>query len=397
VCRRQALISKTLSIRAGESEQSVMSVSISIKNAVKRYGNSTVISDLSLEIREGEFFTLLGPSGCGKTTLLRMIAGFSTIEGGDFFFNDKKINMVDPSKRNIGMVFQNYAIFPHLSVKRNVAFGLKNRKYPRDRIESETQKFIELMKIDQFKDRMPDKLSGGQQQRVALARALVIQPDVLLMDEPLSNLDAQLRVEMRFAIKEIQNRVGITTVYVTHDQEEAMAISDRIAVMKDGTIQHIGAPRDIYQRPANLFVSTFIGRTNLLEAQLVVDGSRVTLRFPDGYEAGLKNVRDDCRKNQKVVASIRPEEFVISTDPNEGLRTVVDSSVFLGPNTHYFVHFASDRQVEIIQESKIDEIIRGQSVIYLTVKPEKINVFTEDGTRNLLNGVNNDIIMRGES
>ena len=367
-----------------------MSVSIKIKNAVKRYGTTTIISDLSLEIREGEFFTLLGPSGCGKTTLLRMIAGFNTIEGGDFFFNDRKINLIDPAKRNIGMVFQNYEIFPHLSVKRNIAFGLKNRKYPRDRIASETQKFIELMKIEQYKDRMPDKLSGGQQQRVALARALEIQPDVLLMDEPLSNLDAKLRVEMRFAIKEIQNRVGITTVYVTHDQEEAMAISDRIAVMKDGTIQHVGTPKDIYQRPANLFVSTFIGRTNLLEAQLVIEGRNARLRFPEGYETGLENVRDDCKKNQKVIASIRPEEFVMSTEPDGGLKTVVESGVFLGLNTHYFLHLDSERQVEIIQESRIDEIIPGKSVIYLTVKPEKINVFTQDGSRNILNGVHNE-------
>ena len=163
---------------------------------------------------------------------------------------------MDPSKRNIGMVFQNYAIFPHLSVKDNVAFGLKNRKMPKDEIEVQTKKFMELMHIDEYAERMPDRLSGGQQQRVALARALVIQPDVLLMDEPLSNLDAKLRVEMRTVIKEIQNSVGITTVYVTHDQEEAMAVSDRIAVMKDGDIQHIGTPKDLYQRPANLFVST---------------------------------------------------------------------------------------------------------------------------------------------
>jgi iron(III) transport system ATP-binding protein len=374
-----------------------MSVNIKIKNAVKRYGKNTIISDLSLEIREGEFFTLLGPSGCGKTTLLRMIAGFNTIEGGDFYFNDNRINMIDPSKRNIGMVFQNYAIFPHLSVKRNVAFGLKNRKYPRDRIEAETQKFLELMKIDQFKDRMPNSLSGGQQQRVALARALVIQPDVLLMDEPLSNLDAKLRVEMRLTIKEIQNRVGITTVYVTHDQEEAMAISDRIAVMKDGRIQHIGTPKDIYQRPANLFVSTFIGKTNLLEAQLVVDGKDARLRFPEGLEVKLDTVKDDSRKSQKVIVSIRPEEFAISTDPNEGLRTVVDSSIFLGLNTHYFVHLDSEQQVEIIQESKIDEIISRNSEIYLTVKPEKINVFTEDGSRNILKGVNNDSELNEEA
>ncbi|MEI6874755.1 MAG: ABC transporter ATP-binding protein [Spirochaetota bacterium] len=367
-----------------------MSVSITIRNAVKRYGSTTIIPDLSLDIREGEFFTLLGPSGCGKTTLLRMIAGFNTIEGGDFFFNDKKINLLDPSKRNIGMVFQNYAIFPHLSVKKNVAFGLKNRRYPRDKIESETQKFLELMKIDQFKDRMPEKLSGGQQQRVALARALVIQPDVLLMDEPLSNLDAKLRVEMRFAIKEIQNRVGITTVYVTHDQEEAMAISDRIAIMKDGVIQHLGTPKDIYQRPANLFVSTFIGRTNLLEARLVLSGGDTFVRFPAGYEFRLDNVHESFKKDQKVIVSIRPEEFSISTDSDSGFRTVVDSSVFLGLNTHYFVHLDSEQQVEIIQESKIDEIIAAKSLINLTIKPEKINVFTEDGSRNILKGVNND-------
>ncbi|HWR12765.1 MAG TPA: ABC transporter ATP-binding protein [Rectinemataceae bacterium] len=374
-----------------------MSVNIKIKNAVKRYGKTTIISNLSLEIREGEFFTLLGPSGCGKTTLLRMIAGFNTIEGGDFFFNDTRINDIDPAKRNIGMVFQNYAIFPHLSVKQNVAFGLKNRKYPSDKIETETRKFLELMKIDQFKDRMPNMLSGGQQQRVALARALVIQPDVLLMDEPLSNLDAKLRVEMRFAIKEIQNRVGITTVYVTHDQEEAMAISDRIAVMKDGVIQHIGKPKDIYQRPANLFVSTFIGRTNLLEAELVSEGQDAAVKFPGNFRVALNNVNETFRKNQKVIVSIRPEEFVISTQPNDGMKAVVDSSVFLGLNTHYFVHLESGQQVEIIQESKIDEIISEKSEIYLTIKPEKINAFTENGSENILDGVNNDTITNEEA
>jgi iron(III) transport system ATP-binding protein len=367
-----------------------MSVNIKIKNAMKSYGSNTIIKDLSLEIREGEFFTLLGPSGCGKTTLLRMIAGFNTIEGGEFFFNDRMINLLDPAKRNIGMVFQNYAIFPHLSVKQNVAFGLKNRKYPRDKIETETRKFLELMKIDEFTDRMPNKLSGGQQQRVALARALVIQPDVLLMDEPLSNLDAKLRVEMRFAIKEIQNRVGITTVYVTHDQEEAMAISDRIAVMKDGEIQHIGTPKDIYQRPANLFVSTFIGRTNLLEARLLVRGGETFLRLAEGFELRLDRVREAYRKDMRVIASIRPEEFVIGADAAQGLRSVVDSSVFLGLNTHYFVHLDSEQQVEIIQESRIDGIIPVKSAIHLTVKPEKINVFTEDGKTNILEGVHND-------
>jgi len=373
-----------------------VSVTIRIRNAVKRFGKQTIIPNLSLEIGEGEFFTLLGPSGCGKTTLLRMIAGFNTIEGGDFFFNDDRINLVDPSKRDIGMVFQNYAIFPHLSVKRNVAFGLKNRRYPRKQIEPETLKFLELMKIDQLKDRMPDKLSGGQQQRVALARALVIQPKVLLMDEPLSNLDAKLRVEMRYAIKEIQRRVGITTVYVTHDQEEAMAVSDRIAVMRDGVIQHIGTPKDIYHRPANLFVSTFIGRTNVMKARLVAEAGTTVLRFAGGFEVAMDNVRQEERKSQDVVVSIRPEEFVISARANGGLRTVVDTSTFLGLNTHYFVRLESEEPVEIIQESQIDEAIQPGHEIWLTVKPEKINVFTEDGSRNILTGVRNDSDARGE-
>ena len=215
---------------------------ISVKDAVKRYGNNTVIPDLNLEIGDGELFTLLGPSGCGKTTLLRMIAGFNSIEGGDIFFNEKRINDMDPSKRNIGMVFQNYAIFPNLSVRDNVAFGLKNRKVDKAEIKKRTDEFLNLMQIMQYADRMPNQLSGGQQQRIALARALVISPDVLLMDEPLSNLDAKLRVEMRSVIRHTQKSVGITTVYVTHDQEEAMAISDRIAVMKDGVIQHVGTP-----------------------------------------------------------------------------------------------------------------------------------------------------------
>lgn len=229
---------------------------------MKRYeNNNTVIPDLSLSIKEGEFFTLLGPSGCGKTTLLRMIAGFNSIEGGEFYFGDTLINDMEPSKRNIGMVFQNYAIFPHMSVKNNVAFGLKNRKVPVEKIESITNEFLELMQIVPFKDRKPGKLSGGQQQRVALARALAISPDVLLMDEPLSNLDAKLRLEMREVIRDIQKKVGITTVYVTHDQEEAMAVSDRIAVMKLGVIQQIGRPKELYHRPANLFVATFIGDT----------------------------------------------------------------------------------------------------------------------------------------
>ncbi len=360
-----------------------MSVDIRIKNAVKRYGENTVIKDLSVEIKEGEFFTLLGPSGCGKTTLLRMIAGFNSIEGGDFFFGERRVNDMDPAKRNIGMVFQNYAIFPNMTVKDNVAFGLKNRKVPKDQCEKETDEFLKLMQIDEYRDRMPERLSGGQQQRVALARALVIKPDVLLMDEPLSNLDAKLRVEMRTAIKEIQNRIGITTVYVTHDQEEAMAVSDRIAVMDGGVIQQIGRPRDLYQRPENLFVATFIGRTNVLDAKLECAGGKGTLTFTDGHAVQLDNI-DPAAVSQAVKVSVRPEEFVIQRDASApGVSATVDDSVFLGLNTHYFVHLDSGEKVEIVMESEIENSVPKGTAIKLAVKTHKINVFTADGARTL--------------
>ncbi len=367
-----------------------MSVNIKIRDAVKKYGDNTIISDLSLDIKEGEFFTLLGPSGCGKTTLLRMIAGFNSIEGGDFYFGDTRINDMDPAKRNIGMVFQNYAIFPNMTVENNVAFGLKNRKLPKGEIASKTDQFLKLMKIDEYRDRMPERLSGGQQQRVALARALAITPDVLLMDEPLSNLDAKLRVEMRTVIKQIQNEVGITTVYVTHDQEEAMAVSDRIAVMNNGDIQQIGTPKILYQRPANLFVATFIGHTNVIDAELKVEDGDAYLYLPGGYKVKMDTIRDEEKKDRKVKASIRPEELVVDRNNKEGIKAVIDDAVFLGLNTHYFVHFEDGETAEIVQESKIDSIIEKGTEIRLGVKTEKINIFDEKGEHNLVKGVLND-------
>lgn len=367
-----------------------MSEEIIIKHALKKYGDNVIIPDLSLDIREGEFFTLLGPSGCGKTTLLRMIAGFNSIEGGDFFFGEKRINDLDPAKRNIGMVFQNYAIFPHYTVRKNVEFGLKNKKFPKDKIKIQSEKFMKLMQIDQYADRMPERLSGGQQQRVALARALCIEPDVLLMDEPLSNLDAKLRVEMRTVIKNIQHNVGITTVYVTHDQEEAMAVSDRIAVMNAGVIQHVGTPKSIYQRPANLFVATFIGRSNVIKGKLVVDGGKTYLETLSGYRAEIHTVRPEQQKEQEITLSVRPEEFLLDRDSTEGISAIVDDCVFLGLNTHYFVHLSSGEEVEIIQESSIDSVIEPGSEIKLKINTDKVNLFTADGEENILTGVCND-------
>lgn len=377
-----------------------MSVTITIDHAVKRYGETTVIPDLSVAIAEGELFTLLGPSGCGKTTLLRMIAGFNSIEGGEFRFNDKVINDMEPGKRDIGMVFQNYAIFPNLSVRKNVEFGLKYKHMSKEKMHQEADKFLKLVHVDQYADRMPERLSGGQQQRVALARALVIKPDVLLMDEPLSNLDAKLRVEMRTVIKNIQKQVGITTVYVTHDQEEAMAISDRIAVMKDGVIHHCGEPKNIYQRPADLFVATFIGKSNLVSAELKAAGGKAMLCFKNGYEVELPSVREEEIRNRSVTVSIRPEEMLVqlydANAPTIGLRGIIQDSVFLGSNTHYFVELETGENVEIIQESEIDTIIPPGSQVLLTLKAQKVNVFDPDTTASLMKGVLNSTCLPAE-
>lgn len=372
-----------------------MSVAINIEHAVKKYGDTTVIPDLSVSVKNGEFFTLLGPSGCGKTTLLRMIAGFNTVEGGYFKFNDRIINDMEPGKRDIGMVFQNYAIFPNMTVRKNVEFGLKYKNVPKEQRSKEADKFLKLVHVDQYADRMPERLSGGQQQRVALARALVIKPEVLLMDEPLSNLDAKLRVEMRTVIKNIQKDVGITTVYVTHDQEEAMAVSDRIAVMNKGVIQHCGEPKNIYLRPANLFVATFIGKSNVMEGRLLMKEGVCLLEFPGGYQVEVPSILKKERKNRPVTVSVRPEEFVLEpysdTKRGQGIIATVQDHVFLGSNTHYFLKMENGETVEAMEESDMDSQIKAGSKVLLTVKAKKINVFDKETTDSLMEGVKNSV------
>lgn len=363
-----------------------MSVSIDIEEVVKKYGNDIIINGLSLHVEPGEFFTLLGPSGCGKTTLLRMIIGFNSIEGGVIKVDGRVVNDIPTNNRNMGMVFQNYAIFPHMSVKDNVAFGLKMRKIPQKDMDTQVDEILKIVKIDHLKDRMPVKLSGGQQQRVALARAIVIHPEVLLMDEPLSNLDAKLRVEMRNAIKSIQRQINITTVYVTHDQEEALAISDRIAIMHNGVIQQIDSPKNIYQRPVNTFVSTFIGLSNIIDAEIAKnEGYGIFVLFENGYRVKMENIINEVENGQKVLISVRPEEFNISTS-GEGLKAIIKSSIFLGLTTHYFVQLENGQDVQVIQDRDEQDIIPDGTSIILTVKPQKINVFNHENKTTLIRG-----------
>lgn len=367
-----------------------MSVAINVENVIKRYDKTTVIPDLSVQIKNGEFFTLLGPSGCGKTTLLRMIAGFNSIEGGTIKFDDQVINDIPAHKRNIGMVFQNYAIFPHMTVRENVEYGLKLRKLPKDQIKVKTDEILKVVKIEEYQDRLPEHLSGGQQQRVALARAIVIHPSVLLMDEPLSNLDAKLRVEMRSAIREVQNQVGITTVYVTHDQEEALAISDRIAVMKGGLIQQIGKPQSIYTRPYNVFVSTFIGHSNLFCGKISVSNEKKTVVFRNGYKIDLDNL-SDITDGQEAVVSVRPEEFSIQ---EQGIPCKIHSRVFLGKYVNYSLAvdeswvLPNQPSLEFSQDLGHAEAIHEVGdTIMLCPNKAKINIFSQDGSYSLIKDV----------
>ncbi|GHT35977.1 Fe(3+) ions import ATP-binding protein FbpC [Bacteroidia bacterium] len=369
-----------------------MSVSVTCDRVVKKYGDAIIIPDLSLNIHNGEFFTLLGPSGCGKTTLLRMMIGFNSIEGGAIKFDNRIINDMPVSKRNVGMVFQNYAIFPHMSTFNNVAFGLKNRKIPKAKIEKRVDEILKIVHIQDLRDRMPDRMSGGQQQRIALARAIVIEPDLLLMDEPLSNLDAKLRIETRDAIKNIQSNIGITTVYVTHDQEEALAVSDRIAVMKDGVIQQVGTPKDIYNRPANRFVATFIGRSNIIEAKLITKNLKRSILFQDGFIASLDTWNDEALSlpdESSILISIRPEEFIIR-DTNDGFGGIVRSKTFLGPNTYYNIETSYEQVLEIIQTSDELHELKKDDPVNIDFAHHKINVFNADGSKNLLLGVDSN-------
>lgn len=318
---------------------------ISIRKLTKRFGESVAVSDINLEIEKGEFFTLLGPSGCGKTTLLRCIAGFLDPEMGKVYFGDRQVDHIPTHNRGVGMVFQNYAVFPHLSVMNNVKYGLKARKVNARDQELRSRQALAMVRLQGFEDRLPNQLSGGQLQRVAIARALVIEPEVLLMDEPLSNLDAKLRVGMRGEIRLLQQKLGITTVYVTHDQEEALSISDRIAVMEAGVIRQVGKPWEIYVQPADHFVASFIGTTNMLDTQVTkIEKDKIIVKQGD-VPFGLPP-SDTLEKGAAVHLAIRPEAFTIRNanekipDSHWSMEGEIVRFEYLGSQIKYEVRFS---------------------------------------------------------
>ena len=317
-------------------------LSVVLKNLSKKYGDVAAVRDVSLEIAKGEFFFLLGPSGCGKTTLLRMIAGFVEPDAGEIRFGDRLMNAVPAHRRNTGMVFQNYALWPHMSVRENVAYGLELRRVSREELRRRVGRVIELVRLEGLEERRPNQLSGGQQQRVALARALVIEPDVLLLDEPLSNLDAKLRLEMRQELRRIHAETGITTVYVTHDQKEALSLAGRLAVMRDGEVRQAGTPREIYMRPADRFVAEFVGQANVLLGEARPAADETLIATPYG------KIRARWRASGKVTCCIRPEALTLGPCPDAAnrLRGLVKEVTYLGDQEQVVVRLSAPSAAE---------------------------------------------------
>ncbi len=303
---------------------------IELKHISKAFDGETVLDDISLDIHDNEFITLLGPSGCGKTTTLRMIGGFEQPDKGDIVFMGKRINEVPPHKRNVNTVFQKYALFPHLNVFENVAFPLREKKVPKDQIKARVEEMLSLVMLSNFANRRVTSLSGGQQQRVAIARALINSPKILLLDEPLGALDLKLRKDMQVELKKIQKSTGITFVFVTHDQEEALSMSDTIVVMSEGKIQQIGTPTDIYNEPVNAFVADFIGESNIIDGVMLED---YLVKFAGHTFECLDKGFD---KNEPVDVVVRPEDVDIVPADQAELHGDVTSVTFLG--VHYEIH-----------------------------------------------------------
>lgn len=341
---------------------------ITLTSLTKRFGEVVAVDGLDLRIAEGELVALLGPSGCGKTTTLRMIGGFESPTAGSIRIGDQEVTRLPPEKRNCGMVFQNYALFPHLTVQENVAFGLEMRGLKRSEIRERTARILEKVGLKGMQDRRPRQLSGGQQQRTALARALVISPAVLLLDEPLANLDAKLREEMRFYIRQLQREFHITTVYVTHDQAEAMVLADRIAVMMEGRLRQLGAAEELYRRPASVDVADLVGVTNLLPGTVTErDGSRLVLETPVGLvraEGG-----DRLRSGDPGWVSIRPEDLELGeSDDLNCMRGTVRARAFLGNLADYRIEVTGGHVLRV--QARPGELHREGDQVVLSFRPE---------------------------
>jgi iron(III) transport system ATP-binding protein len=337
---------------------------LEIKHATKSFWSFAPQRCVDVEVERGEIFTLLGPSGCGKTTLLRAIAGFNDLTSGDITIDGEDLRRIPPHRRDIGMVFQDYAVFPHLSVFDNVAFGLKPRKVPPAEIRTRVAAALAAVHLEKFADRLPAAMSGGQQQRIGLARAMVVNPRLLLMDEPLSNLDAKLRVELREEIRDIQKQVGIATIYVTHDQEEALAISDRVCVMSAGQIEQIGTPQQIYGNPQTRFAAEFVGTVNVLTPGEATDRLVARLGFADA-----------------VCWAIRPEKLALAAPGPAGISGRVTRYTYLGREAHVHVDTPLGNLAVQVANPGMTAASRVGDAVILSIEPENLMAFDADGRR----------------
>ncbi|MDM0597675.1 ABC transporter ATP-binding protein [Clostridium perfringens] len=340
---------------------------IELKGITKSYGKDTILDNLSLNIKKNEFLTLLGPSGCGKTTTLKIIAGFETADSGQVVFENNIINDIPPYERQLNTVFQKYALFPHMNVYENIAFGLKLKKIPKDVIDQKVKEMLKLVALEGYENRDIEALSGGQQQRVAIARALVNEPKVLLLDEPLGALDMKLRKGMQIELKRIQQKLGITFIFVTHDQEEALTMSDTIVVMNKGEIQQMGSPEDIYNEPANSFVAKFIGESNIVDGTMLDD-------FKVEFAGRIFNCVDKgFEKNEAIEVVIRPEDFEMVKYEEGMLKGTVTSVIFKG--VHYEIEVKDENHTWILHNTKHAEI---GSKIGLSLDPESIHIMKKE-------------------
>jgi putative spermidine/putrescine transport system ATP-binding protein len=353
-----------------------------LERVSRSFGGRLALETLDLTIAGGEFVALLGPSGCGKSTALNCIAGLLPLSDGGIWLDDRRIDTLPPEQRGFGMVFQNYALFPHMSVRANIGFGLKMRGVGRPEMRRRVDEALELVHLAQFADRLPGQLSGGQQQRVAIARAIVIEPPLVLMDEPLSNLDAALRLEMRTEIRRLHQSLNLTTVYVTHDQEEALALADRLVVLRDGVVQQCGSPEELYRSPANAYVAGFMGYRNLLPVEVesvaasTADGSTVTCR--DGELSVLGTAQADVPSGAAVIA-IRPDEFVVGQDGDNPLRILVDVVEYHGREHAVQGRLPSGQTVRLLTEAPV----RPGETVPVCVPRDRVLVFAADPTIGL--------------
>jgi putative spermidine/putrescine transport system ATP-binding protein len=347
-----------------------------------RFGDFVAIDDVTLDIRAGELLALLGPSGCGKSTLLRIVAGFIRQTEGGVLFDGERVDHLPPNRRGVGIVFQNYALFPHMSVRRNVAYGLEAHHWPRQRTAPRVEEMLELVHMHPFADRLPRQLSGGQQQRVALARCLAIDPKILMLDEPFGALDKNLRLDMQIEVKRLQRKYGITTILVTHDQEEALSMADRIAVMNRGRIEQVASPTDIYDRPATLFVNQFVGSTNLFPGRVVAaDASGTDVALAGGV---LRAAPATLAEGANVVVCVRPEQLRLSAEAATGqLAGTVKMVMPLGPQVIYDVETLDGIAVKISQSRDAAAIpyASGSTIHFAPVSAASCRIFAQDQRR----------------